>query len=87
LTTPKTPVTGETGKKAAGSAKAPKGRNASTKKSAAKTTVSDEDTAAETLKEPEKPLDPQEAKTKKEREGKVSFYRSLSPPPPLCWNT
>ena len=87
LTTPKTPATGEPGKKTTGSAKAPKGKNANTKKSAAKASISDEDTAAENLKEPEKPLDPQEAKTKKEREGEVNLPTfndlSLSSLPPL----
>ncbi|PGG97023.1 hypothetical protein GX51_07522 [Blastomyces parvus] len=68
LTTPKTPATGEPGKKAAAKPAKPKATSAKKSKKETKTT-SDED-ATETPKEPEveKPLDPQEAKLKKEKE-------------------
>ncbi|KAF3482128.1 uncharacterized protein GIQ15_04887 [Arthroderma uncinatum] len=63
LTTPKAPGTGEKGgKKAASTAKASKGKS----KKAAKAEASDEE--IETPKETEKPVDPQEAKAKREKE-------------------
>ncbi|KAK2745072.1 hypothetical protein FQN55_006429 [Onygenales sp. PD_40] len=67
LTTPKTPATGETGKKAIGSAKASKAKAASAKKDKKGKAASDED-ATETPKQQAKPIDPQEAKLKKEKE-------------------
>ncbi|KAJ9272331.1 hypothetical protein DTO212C5_1516 [Paecilomyces variotii] len=70
LTTPKTPAS-ET-KKPAGKAKEAKGKAADTKKGA-KAATSDEDTAVETPKEPEKVIDPEEARKKKEKE--ILFIR------------
>ncbi|KAK2877281.1 hypothetical protein FQN49_001286 [Arthroderma sp. PD_2] len=63
LTTPKAPSTGEKGgKKAASTTKASKGKS----KKTAKAEASDEE--IETPKEVEKPVDPQEAKAKREKE-------------------
>ncbi|KLJ12292.1 hypothetical protein EMPG_12635 [Blastomyces silverae] len=68
LTTPKTPATGEPGKKTA--AKPAKTKATSAKKSKKETKPTSDDDATETPKEAEveKPLDPQEAKLKKEKE-------------------
>lgn len=75
LTTPKAPGTGEKGgKKAASSAKTSKG------KSKKKADASDEE--VETPKEAEKPVDPQEAKAKREKE---SMYYALSYPLLISW--
>jgi hypothetical protein len=69
LTTPKTPGTAESGKKTV----------TSTKTSKAKKTgkmSSSEETVVETPKEAPKPIDPQEAKAKKEKES-MSPRKSL----------
>ncbi|KKZ65044.1 hypothetical protein EMCG_09067 [[Emmonsia] crescens] len=68
LTTPKTPATGEPGKKSA--AKPAKAKATSAKKGKKETKATSDEDAAETPKEieTEKPLDPQEAKLKKEKE-------------------
>ncbi|OAX80271.1 hypothetical protein ACJ72_05395 [Emergomyces africanus] len=67
LTTPKTPATDDSGKKTA--TKPTKSKPTSAKRGKKETKAASED-AAETPKqiEPEKPLDPQEAKLKKEKE-------------------
>ncbi|KAN0072969.1 hypothetical protein V8E54_009083 [Elaphomyces granulatus] len=70
LTTPKTPATAETTKKAAATPKSTKAKMSS---KAAKVSPSDEETAVETPKEPEKQIDPQEAKAKKQKE--ILFIR------------
>lgn len=67
LTTPKTPATAETKKATTGSAKAARSRTTGTKRGG-KAAASDEEMAVETPKEPEKTIDPQEAKVKKEKE-------------------
>lgn len=69
LTTPKTP-TAETGKKEATSAKAGKQKKAGK--------GDEEEAAVETPKGAPKPIDPQEAKAKKEKES-MSPHRSLLP--------
>ncbi|OJD14881.1 hypothetical protein AJ78_04828 [Emergomyces pasteurianus Ep9510] len=68
LTTPKTPATGESGKKTA--AKPAKSKPTSAKRGKKEIKATSDEDAAETPKEPEmeKPLDPQEAKLKKEKE-------------------
>ena len=71
LTTPKAPSSGE--KKDKDSAKVAKPKAEKRKSKAAP--ISDEETA-EDVKEPEKELDPAEAKAKKEKEGR-SLVRSL----------
>ena len=68
LTTPKAPGTGE--RKAKDSAKISKPKSERKK---SKVPASDEDAAEEEVKEPEKELDPAEAKAKKEKEGRVSW--------------
>jgi hypothetical protein len=72
LSTPKTPATTEGRKK---EPKAAKRKPTSTKKSG-KGSGSDEGEAAETPKE-EKPLNPQEAQQKKEKEGKIFIIQIL----------
>jgi hypothetical protein len=67
LTTPKTPGTAESNKKTSGPTKTTKA------KTAPKTAASDEDAPVETPKEPEKQVDPQVAKLKKEKESKYIF--------------
>ncbi|EEQ84780.1 PWWP domain-containing protein [Blastomyces dermatitidis ER-3] len=68
LTTPKTPATGEPGKKTA--AKPAKTKATSAKKSKKETKATSDEDATEAPKEAEveKPIDPQEAKLKKEKE-------------------
>lgn len=63
LTTPKTPAS-EGGKKASAS----KSKQAGGKKGTKAASDEDEDTGAES-KEPEKPVNPEEVKAKKEKEG------------------
>lgn len=70
LTTPKTPTEG-TGKKATGASKSKQSTSAKKGGKAASDEDAD-DTGAET-KEPEKPIDPQELKNKREKEG-MSIY-------------
>jgi hypothetical protein len=71
LTTPKAPGTSE--KKGKDSTKASKPKSERKKSKAA---ASDEEVADEEVKEPEKELDPAEAKAKKEKEGK--YLASMS---------
>jgi hypothetical protein len=67
LTTPKAPGTNEKRAKDSGKSSKPKSER---KKS--KAAASDEDLADEEVKEPEKELDPAEAKAKKEKEGRFA---------------
>ena len=62
LTTPKTPASEEPSKKAGAK------KQGTSAKKGSKATASNGDEAAE-AKEPEKPVDPQEAKAKREKEG------------------
>ncbi|ODH45204.1 hypothetical protein ACO22_00317 [Paracoccidioides brasiliensis] len=66
LTTPKTPATGESDKKAA--TRPSKAKAATAKKDKKATKIPSDEGAVKTLKEPEKPLDSQAAKLKKEKE-------------------
>ncbi|PGH09592.1 hypothetical protein AJ79_05648 [Helicocarpus griseus UAMH5409] len=67
LTTPKTPATGESSSKKA-AAKSSKAKTASAKKDKKATKVASDEDTAETPKEAEKPLNPADAKMKKEKE-------------------
>lgn len=74
---PKTPATAESSKKAKDTQKPGRAKGSAAKKSAAKASPSDDEETAETPKEPEKSLDPTEAKAKKEKEGE--FAGTLNP--------
>lgn len=80
LTTPKTPATGESGKKT--SAKPAKTKVTSAKKAKKEAKATSDGDTAEVSKESEveKPLNPQEAKLKKEKEGNKFYLRSLISP-------
>lgn len=76
LTTPKTP-TEASGKKAAGTSKSKQTASAKKGGKAAASDEDAEDTGAE-AKEPEKPVDPQELKAKREKEGMQGYsFRRL----------